>query len=185
MDNSHIDSHETSSNFNIIEEFFKYFRYWYYFLISVLVCFFAVKYYLNHTIPIYESQTSVKIIDDSKNNFTLPSAGLSLFSRSKVNLDNQIEVLKSYRLLEQVTKSLNLNTQYYKVSYFNNLELWKNRPFNVEWLTSSVASENKTLAIEIELQKDGYKILEVNGSDKSEFVPYNAIRNVKGLPIIF
>jgi capsular exopolysaccharide synthesis family protein len=177
-----MDSHEKVSNFNIIEEFFKYFRYWYYFLISVLVCFFAVKYYLNHTIPVYESQTSVKIIDDSKNSFTLPSTGLSLFSRSKVNLDNQVEVLKSYRLLEQVTKSLNLNTQYYKVNYFNNLELWKSRPFNVEWLSSSVAAENKTLSIEIELQKEGYKILEVNGSDKSEFVPYNAIRNIKGMP---
>ncbi|WP_162126233.1 GumC family protein [Flavobacterium phycosphaerae] len=182
MDNSHIDSHEKVSNFNIIEEFFKYFRYWYYFLISVLVCFFAVKYYLNHTIPVYESQTSVKIIDDSKNSFTLPSTGLSLFSRSKVNLDNQIEVLKSYRLLEQVTKSLNLNTQYFKVNYFNNLELWKSRPFNVEWLSSSVANENKTLTIEIELQKEGYRILEVNGNDKNELVPYNAIRNIKGIP---
>lgn len=183
MDNSHLDdSNEKANSFNIIEEFFKYFRYWYYFIISVLICFFAVKYYLNHTIPIYESQTNVKIIDDSKNSFNLPTAGLSLFSRSKVNLDNQVEVLKSYKLLEQVVKSLNLDTQYYKVNYFNNLELWKNRPFNVEWLGNSVEIENKSAAIEIQLEKKGYKISEVNGSDKDEFVPYNAVRNIKGIP---
>ena len=45
------------------------------------------------------------------------------------NLDNEIEVLKSYRLLEQVCKSLNLNNQYYNVGYLNNVEIWKNRPF--------------------------------------------------------
>ncbi|MGL2966855.1 GumC family protein [Flavobacterium sp. XGLA_31] len=181
MDN-HNDSIDTGSNFNIIEEFFKYFRYWYYFLISVIVCFFAVKYYLNHTISIYESQTSVKIIDNSQNNFALPSTGLSLFGRSKVNLDNQIEVLKSYKLLEQVAKSLNLNTQYYKVGYFNNIELWKNRPFNVEWMSSSVTMENKDIALEVELEKDGYKIVEVNGNDDNRFVRYNEVHTIKGIP---
>ncbi|TBX69260.1 polysaccharide biosynthesis tyrosine autokinase [Flavobacterium silvisoli] len=182
MDNSHIDSQDKTSNFNIIEEFFKYFRYWYYFLISVLVCFFATKYYLNHTIPVYESQTSVKIIDDSKNSFSLPSSGLALFNRTKVNLDNQVEVLRSYRLLEQVTKSLNLTTQYYRVGYFNNIELWKNRPFNVEWMGSLVDNENKALSLEIELHKDGCKVLEINGGDANEFLPYNTIRTIKGVP---
>jgi capsular exopolysaccharide synthesis family protein len=182
MENHYDDSIDKGGSFNIIEEFFKYFRYWYYFLISVTVCFFAVKYYLNHTIPIYESQTNVKIIDDSKNSFSLPSAGLSLFSRSKVNLDNQIEVLKSYKLLEQVTKSLDLNTKYYKVGYFNDLELWKSRPFDVEWLSSSLTMERRTVSIEIELEKDKYKILEVNGTDKNEFVPYDVAHNINGIP---
>jgi tyrosine-protein kinase Etk/Wzc len=181
MENNQEDIVEKGSNFNIIEEFFKYFRYWYYFLISIVVCFIAVKYYLNHTIPVYESQTNVKIIDDSKDSFTLPSSGISLFGRSKVNLDNQIEVLKSYRLLEQIVKNLNLNTQYYKVNYFNNMELWKNRPFNVEWLGSSIDIDEKSFTLEIALEKDGYKIIEVNGNDKNKFVPYDKIQNVKGV----
>jgi capsular exopolysaccharide synthesis family protein len=181
MENHQEDSIDKGINFNIIEEIFKYFRYWYYFLISVIVCFLAVKYYLNHTIPIYESQTNVKIIDDSQNSFTLPSSGITLFGRSKVNLDNQIEVLKSSKLLEQVVKSLNLNTQYYKVNYFNNLELWKNIPFNIEWLDSSVAIDEKTLTVEIELEKNGYKIIEINGNDKNLFVPYNTVQNIKGI----
>jgi len=108
---------------------------------------------LNHTIPIYESQTNVKIIDDSQNSFALPSSGITLFGRPKVNLDNQIEVLKSYRLLEQVVKSLNLNTQYFKVNYFNNLELWKNIPFNIEWQGTSLEIDDKTLSFEVELEK--------------------------------
>ncbi len=181
MENHQEDSIDKGINFNIIEEIFKYFRYWYYFLISVIVCFLAVKYYLNHTIPIYESQTNVKIIDDSQNSFTLPSSGITLFGRSKVNLDNQIEVLKSSKLLEQVVKSLNLNTQYYKVNYFNNLELWKNIPFNIEWLGSSLSIDEKTLTFEIEVEKNGFKVIEINGNDKNIFVPYNTVQSIKGI----
>jgi capsular exopolysaccharide synthesis family protein len=184
MENIQEDSIDRGSNFSIIEEIFKYFRYWYYFLISVVVCFLAVKYYLNHTIPIYESQTNVKIIDDSQNSFALPSSGITLFGRPKVNLDNQIEVLKSYRLLEQVVKSLNLNTQYYKVNYFNNLELWKNIPFNIEWLGTSIEIDDKTLSFEVELEKGGYKIVEVNGADKNVLIPYNSRQVINGIPFM-
>ena len=50
----------------------------------------------------YESVAKIKIIDDSKE-LNVATDPLSLLNgNSKINLDNEIEVLKSYRLLSQV-----------------------------------------------------------------------------------
>lgn len=179
MENSQLDTQEKHTNFDLLEQFFFYLRYWYYFLISVVICFFVVKYYLNHTVPVFESKAKVKIIDDSKNSIVLPTTA-ALFGKSKVNLDNEIEVLKSYRLLEQVSKNLNLNNQYYNVGYLNNIEIWKNRPFTIDWLDNSVVMDDKSISFEIEIANDGYKV--VNSSSSSKVHQFNTVQYINKLP---
>ena len=71
MENPQLNLQENHASFDILEQFFLYLRYWHYFLLSTVLCFFIVKYYLNHTISIYETKAKVKIIDDSKNGFIL------------------------------------------------------------------------------------------------------------------
>ncbi|WP_293892583.1 polysaccharide biosynthesis tyrosine autokinase [Flavobacterium sp.] len=182
MENIHVESENSQNEINILDHIFRYLRYWYWFLISMLVCFFIVKNYLSHTIAIYESRANIKIIDDSKNNFVIPSPGLASYSKTKVNLDNQIEILKSNRLLTQVTKNLSLNTQYFNVGYLNNIEIWKNRPFNIEWLGSSLDMDKKSFTLEIEIVKNGYKISSFNGTEINKVFPFNSIQYLKGMP---
>ena len=182
MENSQLDLQEKHNNFDFLEHFFVYLRYWHYFLISAIVCFFVVKYYLNHTVSLYESKAKVKIIDDSKNSFILPNSPAALFTKSKVNLDNEIEVLKSYRILEQVCKSLNLNNQYYNVGYLNNIEIWKNRPFTIDWLDTSLGMNNKSISFEIEIANGGYKVSSSTSSVSSKVYPFNTIQYINGIP---
>jgi tyrosine-protein kinase Etk/Wzc len=182
MENSQIDLQKEQNNFDILEQFFLYLRYWHYFLISVVVCFFVVKYYLNHTIPIYESKAKVKIIDDSKSNLILPNVTSGIFGKNKVNLDNEIEVLKSYRLLEQVCKSLGLNNQIYNVGYLNNVEIWKNRPFNIEWLNDSAEMDQKYISFEIEIVTDGYKVLGSSSESASIKRAFNSTQYINNIP---
>ncbi len=182
MENIQFETETNQNEVNIIDQIFKYLRYWYWFLISMLVCFFIVKNYLGHTIAIYESKAYIKIIDDSKNTFVLPAAGITSLSKPKVNLDNQVEVLKSTKLLEQVVKNLNINTQYFKVGYLNNIEIWKNRPFSIEWLDQSIAMDNKSFTIEIEIVKNGYKVTTFNGIEIDKVFPFNSKQSLKGLP---
>lgn len=179
MENSQVDLQEKHNNFDFLEYFFIYLRYWHYFLISVVVCFFVVKYYLNHTVSTYESKAKVKIIDDSKSNFMMNSPA-SLFGKSKINLDNEIEVLKSYRILEQVCKGLNLNDQYFNVGYLNNVEIWKNRPFTIDWLDTSLEMDNKAVSMEIEIVKGGYKV--VSSGKSSAVHPFNSIQSINKIP---
>jgi capsular exopolysaccharide synthesis family protein len=183
MENIQFEIEGRSANeVNILDQIFRYLRYWYWFLISMLVCFFIVKNYLDHTIPIYESKSNIKIIDDSKNTFVLPGSALSSMSKSKVNLDNQIEVLKSNRLLEQVAKNLSLNTQYYNVGYLNNVEIWKNRPFTIEWLSNDIAMDTKSFAIEIEIVKNGYRIVTFNGTEVNKLSTFNSMQSIMSIP---
>ena len=181
MENIQFETDGNHNEVNILGQIFRYLRYWYWFLISMLVCFFVVKNYLSHTIAIYESKANIKIIDDSKNNFVLPSTGIASFSKTKVNLENQIEVLKSKRLLEQVVRNLSLNTQYYKVGYLNNIEIWKNRPFNIEWMGNNLAMDTKSFAMEIEIVKNGYKLTSFNGTEISKTFSFNSIQTIKGI----
>ncbi len=181
MENSQLDLQEKHNNFDFLEQFFVYLRYWHYFLISVVICFFVVKYYLNHTVSVYESRAKVKIIDDSKNSIILPSTPAALFGRNKVNLDNEIEVLKSFRLLEQVCKSLNLNNQYYNVGYLNNIEIWKNRPFTIDWLDTSVEMDAKSISFEIEIVNGGYKVVSSSSGSSSKPRPFNSVQSLNGI----
>jgi len=182
MENSQLELQEKHNNFDFLEQFFLYLRNWHYFLISVVVCFFITKYYLNHTVPIYESKAKVKIIDDSKNSFILPNTPVALFAKNKLNLDNEIEVLKSYRLLEQVCKSLNLNNQYYNVGYLNNIEIWKNRPLTIEWLDNSAKMDEKSISFEIEISEGGYKVVSSSSGSSSKVHPFNSIQAISGIP---
>lgn len=180
MENSHFESQKEDNNLNIIGHIFRYVRFWYWFLLSALVCLLMVNYYLNHTLPIYETKANIRIIDDSKNTFVLPSSGISGIGKSKVNLDNQIEVLKSHRLLEEVAISLDLSTQYYSIGYFNNVEIWKNRPFAITWLGTPLSMQDKNISFEIEIVDGGYKILNSEDSEKS--YSFGSIQKIQGVP---
>lgn len=180
MENSHLEFEKEDNGLNIVNEIFKYLRFWYWFLISCVVCLLIVNYYLNHTPPIYETNANVRIIDDSKNNFVLPTAGFSGIGKTKVNLDNQIEVIKSHRLVEQVAKSLDLTTQYYSIGYFNNVEIWKNRPFAVTWLATPLTMQNKNIYFEIEIVEGGYKIL--NSGDNEKVYRFASNQVIQGVP---
>ncbi len=184
MENSDFNTTEKENNIDIVRLLFSYLRYWYFFLISVVVCFFAVKYYLNHSISIYESKSSVKIIDDSKSDFVLPSVNgsISLFGKTGVNLDNEIAILYSYRIQEKVCRSLNLTTQYYNKGYFNNIEIWKNRPFKVEWLGSSIEMDNKSISFEIEITHKGYVITSFDDNEMGKKCRFNSIQYLDKTP---
>ena len=184
MENSDFNTTEKDNNIDIVRLLFSYLRYWYFFLISVVVCFFAVKYYLNHSISIYESKSSVKIIDDSKSDFVLPSANgsISLFGKTGVNLDNEIAILYSYRIQEKVCRSLNLTTQYYNKGYFNNIEIWKNRPFKVEWLGSPLEMDNKAISFEIEITDKGYVITSFDDNEMGKKCRFNSVQYLDKTP---
>lgn len=183
MENNLHEQNQEKSSFDILEQVFVYLRFWPYFLVSVLFCFIVCKYYLDHTVPVYQTMAKVKIVDDSKNNFVLPNSPVALFSRNKVNLENEIEVIKSYRLLEQVCKNLNLNTNYFSVGYLNNVEIWKNRPLAIEWLDNSTEMDEKWMSLEIEIVKGGYKIIGPNFKSSAVY-PFNTAQKINGIPYI-
>ena len=181
MENVQFDNVEEGNKFDIYRLVYSYLRYWYFFLLSVIICFCVVKFYLKHSVYVFESKASVKIIDDSKSNFSMPTntnGGINLFGITAVNLENEIAILYSHRIQEKVCRSLNLNTQYYKIGYFNNIELWKNRPFTIEWMDTSIEMDNQNISFEIEIIEGGYKITKFNQKETNKNCHFNAIESI-------
>ena len=95
---------------NIKEIVFRYLVYWKWFIAGSVLCLFIAYSYLRYAPEVYQTTAKIKVLDNSKGAMKLPSDITSLFSNSKVNIDNEIEVIKSHRLLERVAIDLNFNS---------------------------------------------------------------------------
>lgn len=144
---------------NIKETILQYFVYWKWFILSLFICTGIAFTYLRYSKNIYQTSAQIKILDNTQGRMELPSDINSLFSNKKVNLDNEIGVLKSQRLLSRVALALNLTTTYYFDGKIISSELWGDCPFKVIWLNTQDKIKPKKVEFSIELEKDGYKIV--------------------------
>jgi tyrosine-protein kinase Etk/Wzc len=153
-----IKSNKISEN-NIKETILQYLVYWKWFVLSLVICLSIAFTYLRYSKKIYQTTAQIKILDNTNSRMELPSDLKSLFSSKKVNIDNEIGVLKSQRLLRRVALDLNLTTTYYFDGKIKSEELWGNCPFKVIWLNTQDRINPKKVEFSIKLEKDGYKIV--------------------------
>lgn len=142
----------------------KYLRYWYWFALSVAVFMIGSNVYLRYTPNSYQTAAKIKILDNSTNSFKMPTDAISLFAKSKLNLDNEVEVIKSHRIMEMVVQKLNLTTAYTQTGYVKSAELWEDRPFNIEWVGNEYDLKTKNVQVSIKLKDNGY-VLAQNDED--------------------
>ena len=99
---------QDEDSFDFIKEFFKYFFFWKYFLLSIVVCLSAAFLINKYTAKVFTTSAKIQILDKNQNNLEMPSAK-DLFSTSNINLENEIEIIKSSSILGEVINNLNLN----------------------------------------------------------------------------
>ncbi|WP_016989894.1 hypothetical protein [Flavobacterium sp. ACAM 123] len=107
------------------KELFKYLSYWKYFVVCAAVSLFTAYTYLRYINPVYSVESKVKILDENNRGLRLPSELLGLMaSKTGINLENEVETMKSRRLLGPVVSKLNLTTQLYSKGKFRDTDLW-------------------------------------------------------------
>jgi capsular exopolysaccharide synthesis family protein len=143
---------------NIKEEFFKYLLHWKWILLSVFMTILTCYFYLRYASDIFETSAKIQVLDVSSSSFKMPNEGVSIFNPSKINLENQIENIKSSRIIGSVVDSLHLTTEIYSVGRLKSYELWNNAPIRVIWAIEKDSLINKSTSFEIELTKNGYKV---------------------------
>ena len=114
----------------------QYLKYWPYYILCVSIAIIIAKVNLRYSTKIYQSKTNVRILDQ----FTSNEVDLTGLSNSggllyrPVNLNNEIEVIRSRRIMGKVVEELQLETRYYTFGQVRNAELWKDHfPFFVIW----------------------------------------------------
>ena len=117
-------AHKKKETFNLKKELFKYTKNWKWFLLCIVLFVTAAFYSARQSPVIYETTARIKIINQKLNEIELPGNLNSLFDDFKVNQENEVEIIKSYRILEKVVENLNLNVRYYAVSKIKSGQVW-------------------------------------------------------------
>ena len=112
---------------------FRYYNHWYYFVISVFFFALIAFAYIRYTTPIYSVSSTILIRDDNNTQLGAENIleGMELFS-GKTNINNEIVVLKSFSLINQVIDELGLGVSYYQHGFLQSNELFQNTPFIVK-----------------------------------------------------
>ena len=134
-------------------ELLKYLRFWYLFVLGVVIAFVVFQLKLRYTPKEFNTVSKIKILDKSKS-LELPTAAL-VFNRSRINLDNEIELIKSYDVLEKVVDKTNLTFSWFQQGNLLTSELAE-LPFSVKRLVPN--SEVKWGEYVVEVSKQGLNI---------------------------
>ncbi|WP_242928859.1 GumC family protein [Pontibacter vulgaris] len=149
-----------SEQINLKKIFTKYLRFWYLFIVSILICLGAAYLYLLSVTPEYYISSTLLIKDNKKqgNEPLSTDYGDSELSNYSQNLKNEIEVLKSKGLMEKVIKDLSLYTSYFVEDDFKEREIYgEELPLKVIVNKLSEAAYGKVITITIK-NKNRFKL---------------------------
>lgn len=125
--------------FNVEE----YLSYWRWFILSIIGFVLLGLLYLRYATVIYESTAKIKVIEDTKELDIAIDPLASLAGNSSVNLSNEMEILRSFRLLSQVVETLDLDIRYFKGGKFSAKEIYA-APFKINKLFPEDSLNNTT-----------------------------------------
>jgi capsular exopolysaccharide synthesis family protein len=109
---------------------------WPLYLVMALLSIVLATIYLRYKKPVYSSVAKIYIKDTKEGGDFTEMQNLSLFTGGKV-VDNEMEVIKSPIILEDVIRDNNFNVKYFEKGNFATNELYKNSPLKINILTDS------------------------------------------------
>lgn len=101
-------------------EILRYISFWPYLILLLFISFSISFLYLRYTTYSYQSTTIIEILDEAQNSEMALPTELTVFNRSMINLENEINRLNSYSLNETVVKEISANVMMFDVGRIKN-----------------------------------------------------------------
>ena len=143
---------------------------WYWFVISVIVCVGCSYIYILRTPKIYSRTANILVKDSRKGGDTNLAALSDLAGLSQMrNVDNEIYILQSRRLMTEVVKQLGLTVQYETKEGLRPQDLYGQNPIAVDFINDN---DRQGFRFEVSLYPDSIVKLnrfEIFGPDKQKF----------------
>ena len=115
---------------NMKSEIIKYFSFWKVFLFSFFLAMIICFIYFRYTNPVYNTNAKIEILDDAMDSdMALPTA-MTIFNRSSINLENEVENIKSYTIFDRVISKLESNVKFYTEGRIKSTENHKSQWLN-------------------------------------------------------
>ena len=134
-ENTSFNGNEDADTLNIREELEKYLFHWKWFVLGGLVSLVVAFTYLRYSTALYSASTSILIKDNQKSGI---SKELEAFKDMGIvgggsanNTDNEIEILKSRKIIGTVIDSLDLTTIYFQEGRVKRTEVYRNNPIKI------------------------------------------------------
>lgn len=122
---------------------------WYWFLITTAISLFGARFYIGHTMPVYDTSVTV-LINDTEDRPLVDNSdllqGLGLPGGMK-NLENQIMILKSRDLTEKTLRQLPFETEYYFKTLRNKLPIYPDTPVRIVTIGDIPLPKNMEFAL--------------------------------------
>jgi capsular exopolysaccharide synthesis family protein len=144
----------SSNEVSVKEQILRYFQYWRWFLLSVLVCLSVVFIFLRYYVVEYGVASSILIKDEKKGGDSEYSAfGDINIITAKNNIANEIAMLKSRRLSQNVVRNLDLDISYFTKGRLVSRELYgETNPIKIIFLDKKENYYEKDTVFTIKIQ---------------------------------
>lgn len=173
MLNNNINDLDSDNSLSLKEQVFKYLIHWKWFLLSVFLFLFLAKLYLRYSIPEYKSQTTLLIKREDSGGMASELAAfedLGLFSGSKKDIDDEMEVLKSRSLIEKTIKAGKFNISYVLEGRIKSSESYKENPIDVDFKEKTKKFFEKDTALSIKiLSPKKFELFNANNNHVGDF----------------
>ncbi|MDN3492059.1 GumC family protein [Winogradskyella bathintestinalis] len=169
---------EEDDNLDLKQEIRRYLRYWPWFVFTLVVVLVSAFMYLRYTSPVFETYSKVKILDES-DGLELPTSAF-IFKRSNINLENEIEILSSYLIMDRVVRRLGLATSFYEEGTIQTSNLMT-LPFAFKQIiqSDSIVQEQ---SYKLKITQNGLDITNVISERNYYFSNYNTQSSEHSLP---
>ena len=156
-------------SFDLRKQIFSYLKHWKWFVLSSAVFITLAYFHLRYATPEYAAYGKIMLIDD-KNASTPGTAILKdlelLSERENKKVEDEIEVLKSRRLMAEVVKNLGLNIRYFKKGRIHDTELFPTAPFKLNFIVSDSVVYGSKYNFFIEIDSETTFKFYVNQNDQ-------------------
>jgi len=155
-----MDFRNADEELNINEILKPYKKKWLWFLISIIITTALAIAYILFTTPVYKAESSVLIKDAKKMSSASGDfgvlAGLGGFAGMGTNsIENEIEIFKSKKIIEDVTHNLKLQVSVFSRERFHDVELYKDtNPIVIHLINEKLYEELPKKPIDIKINGD-------------------------------
>jgi tyrosine-protein kinase Etk/Wzc len=171
---------EKEDNFDLRLFFLKYLRYWYWFILTLMLAIGGAYLYLQYAVPIYKVSATLLIKDEKKGSSSSNDIlkELDMFSGSKI-VENEIEVLKSKVLAEKVIDDLNLTVSYYAEGWIRDAELFKKSPITLNYISLKDIAYQDALYIKL-VDSQNFELLDEKKNVVGKYIYTQSLNNSYG-----
>lgn len=175
-----------SGSLNIRAEVEKYLRYWKWFVLGVILSVACAYLYLRYSTPEFSATASILIKDNKKAGL---SAELEAFKDLGIvgggslnNTDNEIEILKSRKVIGNVVDTLGLDIYYFVSGRVIESEVYKRTsPISIQFIDKSPFLKRKDTLFNVKIENStSFSFTDIEGKTVSKHVFGELITNNLG-----